>query len=57
LHNSAPGKRAYCTIYERRLTAVQDPWLHAKRVKDIARDLNKMYGFDKDMLFELPKAE
>ncbi|KAF8747659.1 HicA toxin of bacterial toxin-antitoxin, partial [Rhizoctonia solani] len=27
-----------------------DPWLHPKRVKDIARDLKKMYGFDEKML-------
>ncbi|QRW11441.1 YcfA-like protein [Ceratobasidium sp. AG-Ba] len=33
-----------------------DPWLNPKRVKDIARDLNKMYGFDKDMLHESPKG-
>ncbi|CAE6497470.1 unnamed protein product [Rhizoctonia solani] len=27
-----------------------DPWLHPKRVKDIARDLKKLYGFDESML-------
>ncbi|KAG9098131.1 hypothetical protein FRC06_006777 [Ceratobasidium sp. 370] len=30
----------------------KDPWLHPKRVKAIARDLNKMYGFGREMLFE-----
>ncbi|KAG8732008.1 hypothetical protein FRC11_001107 [Ceratobasidium sp. 423] len=31
-----------------------DPWLDPKRVKAIARDLKKMYGFDENMLAGLP---
>lgn len=33
-----------------------DPWLHPKRVKHIARDLHKMYGFDADTLLGRSEA-
>lgn len=32
-----------------------DPWLHPRRVKAIARDLRKIYGFDESMLAGLTK--